>query len=203
MAEILFSPGTGQSQPQDAKEKLMRTLDDLLERYLDLVHQYYTLQQSLAKDFSSGYFSLAQANFSNPNRVRYGQDLYDDRMQALTRFNIDSTPEGKSRTNTAEPSLKEAISVSLLQPTRQKSAAQQANKDRSTAMAQTEKDPNPPISDPLKWFGILVPPALRTSQQTFKTTVTETVPSLANISTEMKSLEIEIRRIRKKIRKMS
>lgn len=26
--------------------------------------------------------SLAQANFTSPNRTRYGQDHYDDRMQA-------------------------------------------------------------------------------------------------------------------------
>ncbi len=25
---------------------------------------------------------MAQANFSNPNRGRYGQDYYDERMQA-------------------------------------------------------------------------------------------------------------------------
>ncbi|KAL9605532.1 MAG: hypothetical protein Q9179_001288 [Wetmoreana sp. 5 TL-2023] len=123
-------------------------------------------------------------------------------MQALIRFNINSTPEEKSRTNTAEPSLKDAISVSPLQPTEQKSAAQQANEDKGTIVAQTEEDFNPLICDPLKWFGILVPPALRTSQKSFKTAVTDTVPSLANISTEMKSFEVEIRRMRKKIRKL-
>ena len=32
-----------------------------------------------------GYISLAQANFSNPHRIRYGQDFYDERMQATTR----------------------------------------------------------------------------------------------------------------------
>lgn len=82
------------------KESLMNTLDDLLERYLNLVHQYHAQQQSLTNDLSSvrhdvlsacneslkygsqGYFSLAQANFSSPNRIRYGQDFYDDRMQA-------------------------------------------------------------------------------------------------------------------------
>ena len=29
-----------------------------------------------------GYIALAQANFSNSNRIRYGQDFYDERMQA-------------------------------------------------------------------------------------------------------------------------
>ena len=30
-----------------------------------------------------GFLSLAEANFSNPNRLRYGQDFYDERMRAL------------------------------------------------------------------------------------------------------------------------
>lgn len=59
------------------------------------------------------------------------------------------------------------------------------------------------ISDPLKWFGILVPPALKKSQNSFRGVVTEVLPSLANVANEMKSLEIEIRRTRKKIRKAS
>lgn len=29
-----------------------------------------------------GFLSLAQANFSNQNRIRYGQDFYDERMEA-------------------------------------------------------------------------------------------------------------------------
>lgn len=33
-----------------------------------------------------GHLSLAQANFTNPNRIRYGQDFYDDRTQASTRL---------------------------------------------------------------------------------------------------------------------
>lgn len=32
---------------------------------------------------NQGYFSLAQANFNNSSRTRYGPDYYDERMQAL------------------------------------------------------------------------------------------------------------------------
>lgn len=86
----------------EGKEALVRSLDDLLERYLHLLDQYGTLQQSLARllsrvtsnelsfdcthsEYAQGYLSLAQANFSNPNRARYGRDHYDDRMKALIR----------------------------------------------------------------------------------------------------------------------
>ena len=55
--------------------------------------------------------------------------------------------------------------------------------------------------DPLNWFGILVPPALRTSQSSFKDAVANLVPALASISKEMKEVEIEVRRARKRLRK--
>lgn len=55
--------------------------------------------------------------------------------------------------------------------------------------------------DPLNWFGILVPPALRTSQSNFKDAVSDLIPSLASTSKEMREVEIEVRRARKRIRK--
>ena len=102
MAEIHQSKTVHPIQQVEGKEELVRSLDDLLERYLQLLDQYRTLQQSLARllskvrinelesncthsEFAQGYLSLAQANFSNPNRARYGRDHYDDRMKALIR----------------------------------------------------------------------------------------------------------------------
>lgn len=55
--------------------------------------------------------------------------------------------------------------------------------------------------DPLDWYGILVPPALRTTQRNFKDAVANLVPALASISKEMREVEIEVRRARKRIQK--
>ena len=57
------------------------------------------------------------------------------------------------------------------------------------------------VVDPLKWFGILVPPTLRSSQQSFKGAVRDIIPTLANVMMEMKETEIEVRRTRKKLGK--
>lgn len=56
--------------------------------------------------------------------------------------------------------------------------------------------------DPLRWFGILTPPALRASQQSFKVAVSESIPRLASVMAEMKEVEIEVRRARKKLSKL-
>ena len=55
--------------------------------------------------------------------------------------------------------------------------------------------------DPLIWFGILVPPTLRQAQAAFKNAATGIVPALASIAKEMKDVELEVRRARKKLRK--
>ena len=68
---------------------------------------------------------------------------------------------------------------------------------------ETEEKPAKPIgtNDPLKWFGILIPPALRVSQAAFQNAITM-VPKLAALDVEMRALEIEIRRTRKKVKRL-
>jgi len=58
------------------------------------------------------------------------------------------------------------------------------------------------MADPLKWFGILSPPALRSSQASFKVAVRGCVPRLASTANEMRVVEIEVRRARKKLGKV-
>lgn len=53
--------------------------------------------------------------------------------------------------------------------------------------------------DPLNWFGILVPSALRRTQSSFKTAAEEIVPRIATVEREMRQVEIEVRRLRKKM----
>lgn len=55
--------------------------------------------------------------------------------------------------------------------------------------------------NPLHWFGVLVAPALRASQSNFQFAVMEDVPALASLAKEVRELEIEVRRARKKLNK--
>jgi coiled-coil domain-containing protein 115 len=55
--------------------------------------------------------------------------------------------------------------------------------------------------DPLNWFGILVPPALRKAQGSFKSALEEIVPAMATVTVQMRQIEIEVRRTRKRILK--
>lgn len=97
--------------------------------------------------------------------------------------------------------MEDMISVTTLPLTRKTPVAKQADNSEDSAANEKDVESEPRILDPLNWFGILIPPAVRASQSSFKRAVEGTTPSLANVSNEMKALEIEIRRTRKKIRK--
>ena len=58
---------------------------------------------------------------------------------------------------------------------------------------------NPNIKDPLKWYGILVPPTLRTCQTHFTSAVASTVPNLLDTISAMRETENEIWSVRRKL----
>ncbi|KAI9857704.1 MAG: hypothetical protein M1813_008125 [Trichoglossum hirsutum] len=160
-------------------------LSQLLEHYLALLDQYQSLQVKLSKLLSSGYISLAETNFLSSERIRYGQDFYDERMQAtkLLRINF---PSGE---DSFVPSFE------LAQP------GQDAPKPESKTNLVSD-NVSPPLAqqrasnDPLHWFGILVPPALRTAQREFIGAV-DVLPKLAQVISQMDSYERKIEEARK------
>ncbi|KAH7057317.1 hypothetical protein B0J12DRAFT_738109 [Macrophomina phaseolina] len=224
----------------DARAKLENSLDELLKQYLLLLDQYTQARQQLSSDLSAGFISLAQANFNASNRVRYGQDFYDERMQALRRVTIEENGAKLNRSiHLLDPPTQSTAKSSKLSP----SKAQKTEKDTreehsdivSASIAKLDLDADadadtqtvPPMSipeegkeddksskkqskrngqksrpdDPIRWFGILVPPALRSAQGSFVRAVESSVPNLVDLAAEMRELEIEIGRTRKAIRK--
>ncbi|KAF4769001.1 hypothetical protein N7455_008446 [Penicillium solitum] len=81
-----------------ALEDSVQCLDTLLEKYLYLLDRQQKLHSSLAEQLSSGFFALAQANFSSPGR-RYGPDYYDGRMKATRKISIQSERNTEQSTN--------------------------------------------------------------------------------------------------------
>ncbi|KAI0476777.1 hypothetical protein F4859DRAFT_514110 [Xylaria cf. heliscus] len=64
-------------------------IDSLLERYLHLLHEYTCLMQELTTLQTGMYQNIARANFAAERGLRFGQDHYDDRMQASRRLVVD------------------------------------------------------------------------------------------------------------------
>ncbi|KAI3344084.1 hypothetical protein F4824DRAFT_32588 [Ustulina deusta] len=78
-------------------------IDGLLERYLHLLHGYTSLREELTALQTGMYQNIARANFAAERGVRFGQDYYDDRMQASRRLAISYNNQGNARTQ--DPSM--------------------------------------------------------------------------------------------------
>ncbi|KAJ5864403.1 uncharacterized protein N7529_006319 [Penicillium soppii] len=97
-------------KPKPIDSVNLECLDTLLEKYLCLLDRQQKLQSSLAEQLSSGFFALAQANFSCPPGRRYGPDYFDERMKATRNISIkserhteQSTKELQGNAGTTEP----------------------------------------------------------------------------------------------------
>jgi hypothetical protein len=129
---------------------------------------------------------IARANFTADRGVRFGQDRYDDRMQATKLLEISA--EGAS--------IKVVSTVGEHIPV-QKTMPRTTTKSTDDNAAAEEEQPANKSKDPIKMFGILVPQALRQAQSQAVLLVEDIVPRLVEINLEMESMEVEIRRKRK------
>lgn len=165
-------------------------IDRLLKRYLGLLDEYTKLRTAL-KDLQTGvYQNIARANFSAERGVRYGQDMYDQRMQASRSLTI-TVVEGhppKFRIATCESEKRG----------NQGAEKEGASGETDGADTDNEKKSRHKPSDPLRWFGILTPMPLRQAQGRSIQAVEHVIPRLVTLSAEMADVEIRVRRARKK-----
>ncbi|KAH7078601.1 hypothetical protein FB567DRAFT_596197 [Paraphoma chrysanthemicola] len=206
MAEVqsqsVSLPQTAHGGGHSEKDALVAKLDELLEKYLHTLDEYQKAREQLSKQLSSGYLSLAQANFHNRSTTHYGQDSYDERMQATRRVNIRGDEEGSGT---------ERILFSITSQEDVVASSKETNSDQTEEKEGLDSNVNDAKSstgqsaakarDPLRWFGILVPPALRSAQLTFIAAIEGPIPDLVTIARNLRHQEIEIGRVRKQIKK--
>ena len=174
------------------------TIDRLLEAYLALLDEYTALRATLHTRQADLYHSLARANFSADRGIRYyGQDYYDERMQAGRRLAITQPEGGRDGTTTVFTITSPPLPTEQPSPpTKQEKDAEEEEEEDDTNATNTKKK----STDPLRWFGILAPAPLRQAQGHAITAVEDIIPRLATVSGEMAALELAVRRARKKRR---
>ncbi|KAH0145888.1 hypothetical protein KCU67_g12461, partial [Aureobasidium melanogenum] len=208
-------------------DELRDQLDALWEKHLTLLDSYHQAQQQIARHFSSGFFHLAQATFKSTTRVRYGQEYYDDRMQATTRLDASVDDQDLPRlalqvNDTTSPSTKHSTNQSSDEKADEKDEDTPAQQPTPPSTPPTESDKKLPdeqshenksenaddkgstqkkVRDPIHWYGILVPPSLRSSQISFKSAIQDPVVEAANSAQALRHVNMEIRKLRKDIKK--
>lgn len=211
--------------PVPAKPSDLTTqLDDLLERYLGLLDEYSQLRTQLSDTFSKGFLNLAlaQRNSYQGSGRRYGQDGYDERMKAYRQVCIEQQErivkyydkkdkEQHSETSQSlrfdvvdrtaiESTNQRRISLATTKQALQEDVCGPSQPGKGSAFENSEQGSNEQqklYRDPLTWYGILVPPALRQSQSNFSDIAQQLVPRLLTTASEMETVEQNIWHLRK------
>ena len=181
MEEINISSERAQAEVGAALQEQLDKLDELVEKYLILLDQYQKARQELSEHLSSGFLDLAQANRSASAGRRFGEDYYDGRMQASRRISVEASDSRR---------LKFRMTAS--------SVSESAPGESDEKEEQREQN----VADPLRWFGILVPSALRSAQANFISAVEGPIPLIVNLTKELHGLEHEISRLKKSAKKL-
>lgn len=172
-------------------------IDELLERYLGLLDEYTRLRKELSQAQSSIYQNIARANFAGERGMRYGQNNYDERMQA-TRLLAISADEKESPTFAivrAPEEEEEVKSQDVKETDLGEEGSQPAvGKDSTEQTGQKDRKNR----NPLHWFGFFAPMPLRTAQTQSVQAIEKIIPRLVSVNAEMLSVEIKVRRARKR-----
>lgn len=133
--------------------------------------------------------------------TRLDQTSPEDEVGAATKTKSSQTQQPSPPTTPPEP---EADTSHAADDVNQLEQPQTPNSDPphepKTDPASTSSRSSRSL-DPLRWFGILVPPDLRTAQASFASAVETPVADAINAARRMRLIEIEIRKLRKEIRK--
>ncbi|CEJ93865.1 hypothetical protein VHEMI09432 [[Torrubiella] hemipterigena] len=166
-------------------------IDELLQRYLLLVDEYSRLRENLASLQRGVFQDIARANFGAERGLRYGQDHYDERMKASKQVTIVESEGSKLPIFT--------VYNKKPQPETEKADATPSDDgvDHDES-ASTAASPRKKATNPLSWFGVLSPPQIRSAQSQSIQVIDDIIPRLTTIDAEMRHVEIEVRRARKR-----
>lgn len=73
--------------------------------------------------------------------------------------------------------------------------------DEEPSPASEKEEAKPASQDPLRMFGILVPPSLRSAQTSFSATFDAPIAEAVNAARALRDVETDIRKLRKAIKK--
>jgi hypothetical protein len=179
--------------------------DALLERYLDLLDEYFESKKQISDDLMKGHFQLSKARMQL-GRLTSLNDGWDARMKSSWAVKMQNN--GQIELEQVQPSNdvdKDAEGVLIEEKgessLRRRKAAQ-IEIHAGEIMKESDKEEKEKVEtkkkgqayDPLYQFTALPPPSLRQAQSSFSTALTHLIDgrgpkSLLQIQSEMKDLE--------------
>ncbi|CAH1774098.1 unnamed protein product [Owenia fusiformis] len=179
-------------------------LDNITLKVFDVLSQLNETRQSLESTLKDGYFLMSKARYSMGNKsvstVQYNEkemvasalvDVYTESMFDTDAFKFELT--GPNDTTTAEID-KEKTAVrkrnikSTVDDVTRGIEELNVKKDESDLKSKESKSNDDNTVDPIKWFGVLVPQALKQSQACFKKVLTSSC-EISSLQNELMALK--------------
>ncbi|KAI9286130.1 hypothetical protein BC943DRAFT_336908 [Umbelopsis sp. AD052] len=210
----------------DQLKTVCEKLDQLTVEYIQEADAVSKLKETLGKEIAKGFFDLGQAKYSmgTSKLSRYSYDermksLYkiqvseqgDNDNDVFSISNVEFKEENDTEESSqAKDEMTEKLSnMSLRQrkaahdtldkdqlETKDEKESTEETKPKSNSKTKKTKEVRKIDRNPLHWFGILVPSSLRTTQQHFKTVVTQIVEE-ANLVNRLSVLEKRFEELQK------
>ncbi|KAJ2355163.1 hypothetical protein IWW50_002354 [Coemansia erecta] len=153
--------------------------NEMLLKALDVVAEYQSIRETSNSGLKHGYFNLAVAKRA-AGYWWISPDLYSGRARAIATVAIDET-SGSMRCVRRSPNAKSAEKTEAPEGLQRRGKTKAANADKEKNSENKTKDMS---GNPLLWFGMLVPPALKDAQAQFTSTLDQLV-QLANLKCQL------------------
>lgn len=140
-------------------------------------------ENSHTSDTSKQIFNIAQVTLDGEDEPEKGTD-----KDTTTETEDAPTPEDQANTESKTEATTPPTSDSETD-----AASSEKAQSKSKPKAKSRS------SDPLRWYGILVPPSLRNAQKSFTEAVEDDLPGLASVVLDMQTVEKEIGRVRREL----
>lgn len=165
------------------------TLNQSIISYLDLFDEYETQRSLLVSHLKAAFFALAQARYASGRKL--GPADYDYRMKALRKVRWS---DGKwTFLHTRQTILIENAKNGTDESRALRSGDEKDETDNECSGTERDNDSCDQI-DPLRWFGVLLPPSLRDAQVDFRNALEDALVLLNTIH-GIETKEQDIRRM--------
>ncbi|KAL4220838.1 hypothetical protein ACF0H5_019106 [Mactra antiquata] len=183
------------------KDDVCLKLDKKLIEFFDTLSQLYLEQDKLDITLKSGHLNLSRARYSMGIRNVGIEQCDENKMKASVKVSISDDQLFDMDNNLdLESGMKDIdLNSEDNQSKVRRRKGEMVTNDKSSEtkdsvedipIEKLEKKKSSSYFDPLKWFGVLVPPALRQSQSDFKSSVNN-ILSIATLKTKLVSLQKE------------
>ncbi|KAI8074044.1 hypothetical protein BC940DRAFT_79077 [Gongronella butleri] len=191
----------------DSLQSISQKLDTLSLAYLSKMNDYAHQRSAVAKELQKGFLDLAHAKYTMGAKT-ISHFSYDERMKAQVRVgqhdSDDDDKEDKSGHTANDDTFNEFFIQRTDDATNKTLRQRKTNRGEVWVQKEPQDDEDQQEweldekksgkkstkvranNDPLHWFGLLVSPSLRTSQDHFK----KALPHIVEIANMVRQLEV-------------